>query len=80
MMADGMRLEFTIEPWQEGGHPPYVEAALAAARESGLPIDLGPFGTGIEGPPGQLYELIPQVLEAAFDTGAERVSLQISRR
>lgn len=80
MTADQMRVEFTIEPWKEGGHPPYVKAALAIARASGLPVDLGPFGTGVEGPAADLYMLIPQVLKAAVDAGAERVSLQISRR
>jgi len=76
---DHMRVEFTIEPWKDGGHPPYVEAALAAAHASGLPVDLGPFGTGVEGSAPELYQLIPQVLEAALSAGAERVSLQISR-
>ena len=74
-----LRVEFTIEPWREGGHPPYVEAALDTARSSGLPVDLGPFGTGVEGPADQLYRLVPQVLEAAMNAGAGRVSLQISR-
>ncbi|CAN5837077.1 hypothetical protein BH24ACT5_BH24ACT5_07970 [soil metagenome] len=81
MMADHdhMRVEFTIEPWKDDGHPPYVEAALATARASGLPVDLGPFGTGVEGSASELYRLIPLVLEAALIAGAERVSLQISR-
>ena len=77
-MPARMRIEFTIEPWVEGGHPPYVVAAVSTAEDSGLDIDLGPFGTGVEGSPDQLYQLVPSVLEAAMAAGAERVSLQIS--
>jgi uncharacterized protein YqgV (UPF0045/DUF77 family) len=77
-MADRMRIEFTIEPWVEGGHPPYVQAALARAEASGLPMDLGPFGTGVEGDATDIYALIPELLEAAMGAGAGRVSLQIS--
>lgn len=77
-MTTTMRIEFTIEPWVEGGHPPYVQAALAAAEASGLPVDLGPFGTGVVGPAAEVYALVPAVLEAAMAAGAGRVSLQIS--
>lgn len=77
-MSSRMRIEFTIEPWVEGGHPSYVQAALSAAEASGLDIDLGPFGTGVEGAPDEVYRLVPAVLEAAMEAGAERVSLQIS--
>ncbi|MBJ32221.1 MAG: hypothetical protein CL466_13065 [Acidimicrobiaceae bacterium] len=77
-MLSRMRIEFTIEPWVEGGHPPYVVAAVSTAEASGLDIDLGPFGTGVEGPADELYRLVPSVLEAAMTAGAERVSLQIS--
>ena len=77
-MADQMRIEFTIEPWVEGGHPRYVLAALAVAEASGLPVDLGPFGTGVEGDAASVYALVPELLEAAMSAGAGRVSLQIS--
>ena len=77
-MTERMRIEFTIEPWVEGGHPPYVRAALARAEASGLPIDLGPFGTGVEGDASDVYALVPELLEAAMGAGAGKVSLQIS--
>jgi len=77
--AQYLRAEFTIEPWQEGGHPAYVQAALAVAESSGLAVDLGPFGTGVEGPAVDVYLLIPLVLEAALESGADRVSFQVSR-
>lgn len=78
-MSEMLRLEFTIEPWVEGGHPEYVRAAIATAEESGLPVDLGPFGIGVEGPDDAVTALVPFVLRAALAAGAERVTLQVSR-
>ncbi|MEX2627769.1 MAG: thiamine-binding protein [Ilumatobacteraceae bacterium] len=78
-MSDPMRVEFTIEPWVEGGHPDYVHAAIATAEASGLPVDIGPFGIGVEGPTDDLFQLLPHLLRAALDAGADRISLQVTR-
>lgn len=73
-----VRLEFTIEPFVETGHPPYVAAAVAVAEQSGLDVDLGPASTGVEGEMEAVAALMPRLVEAAIKNGATRVSLQIS--
>lgn len=78
-MTHRMRIEFTIEPWSEDGHPPYVRAGLERAQQSGLPVEPGPFGTRVEGPADELYALVSAVIEAAMEAGAGKVSLQFSR-
>ena len=43
-------VQFTIFPMDvEGSLAPYVARAIAIIRASGLPFDLGPMGTTIEG-------------------------------
>lgn len=78
-MTEVMRIEFTIEPWSDAGHPPYVSAGLERAQASGLPVELGPFGTRVEGPPDRMYALVSEITAAAMDAGAGTVSLQITR-
>lgn len=78
-MNDVMRIEFTIEPWSDAGHPPYVRAGIERAEASGLSVQLGPFGTQVEGPSDRVYPLMSEIVEAAMEAGAGTVSLQITR-
>ncbi|MEY2405825.1 MAG: hypothetical protein QOH64_2644 [Acidimicrobiaceae bacterium] len=74
-----LRVEFTVEPFVEGSPGPHVDAAVAAAREHGLEVDFGPFGTTIEGDDSAVLAAIDAVVRAAMGTGASRVSVQVSR-
>ena len=78
-MTERLRIEFTIEPWSDAGHPTYVRAGLERAEASGLLVEPGPFGTAVEGPADDLYALIPDVMRAAMEAGAGKVSVQIGR-
>ena len=72
-------VEFTIEPFVEGEPGPHVRAAVDAARQSGLTVDFGPFGTSVSGEDGPVLDAVDGILRAATAAGATRVSLQLAR-
>ena len=74
-----LRVEFTVEPFVEGSPGPHVDAALAAARDQGLDVDFGPFGSTIEGDDATVLAAIDAIVRAAVGAGATRVSVQASR-
>ena len=51
----------------------HVEAALALIQGAGLPYEVGPMGTSIEGEPDELWPLLRRVHEATLDSGADGV-------
>lgn len=79
MSAVSLVVEFTIEPFVEGEPGPHVRAAVDAARQSGLSVDFGPFGTSVSGEDGPVLDAVDGILRAATAAGATRVSLQIVR-
>ena len=70
--------EFTIEPFVEGDPGPHVRAAVAVAEAAGLDVDVGPFGTAIEGESADVLNAVDAVVRAAVANGATRVSLQLT--
>lgn len=70
--------EFTIEPFVEGQPGPHVQAAIAVATEAGLAVEIGPFGTTVEGEPAAVLDVADAVVRAAVTNGATRVSLQLT--
>ncbi|MGH9067125.1 MAG: thiamine-binding protein [Acidimicrobiales bacterium] len=70
--------EFTVEPFEAGRPGPHVRAALEAAGGAGLELDVGPLGTAMTGPDGQVLATVDKVLRAAMAEGATRVTLQVS--
>ena len=70
--------EFTIEPFVEGDPGPHVRAAVAVAEAAGLDVDVGPFGTAIEGGSADVLDAVDAVVRAAVANGATRVSLQLT--
>jgi len=70
--------EFTIEPFVEGDPGPHVRAAVAVAETAGLAVDVGPFGTAIEGESADVLDAVDAVVRAAVANGATRVSLQLT--
>jgi len=71
-------VEFTVEPFVDGTPGPHVTAAVEAVRRSGLEPDMGPFGTTVEGDRDQVLAAITAALAAAADSGADRVSMQLT--
>ncbi len=77
--------EFTIEPFEPATPGPHVQAAIdaavaAAAGSSELVVEVGPFGTSIEGPADAVLVIVASVNEAAITHGATRVSMQLTVR
>lgn len=75
-----LEVEFTVEPFEEGTPGPHVQAALDAARASGLQVEFGPFGTHLAGDDdARVLDALDQTLRAALLAGASRVAVQVSR-
>lgn len=70
--------EFTIEPFVEGDPGPHVKAAVAVAEAVGLDVEVGPFGTAVEGNTASVLDAVDAVVRAAVANGATRVSLQLT--
>jgi uncharacterized protein YqgV (UPF0045/DUF77 family) len=71
-----MIVEIQVLPSPAGtpeGRWEHVEAALNLIERCGLPYEVGPMGTCIEGEPDQLWPLVRQVHEATLASGADGV-------
>lgn len=82
-MTTALIAEFTIEPFEAAAPGPHVRAAIAVAQASAdadpaITVEIGPFGTSIEGPASSVLEIVASVNKAAVDAGATRVSLQLT--
>ncbi|HEX5562668.1 MAG TPA: thiamine-binding protein [Nocardioidaceae bacterium] len=77
-----MRLhaEFTSEPFVAGdGAPAHATKPVDVAQAAGLDTDFGPFGTSVAGDGRELLAALGEVLSAAFEHGATRVTLRVER-
>ena len=74
-----VRLEFTTEPFhgEDGQLPAHVSAAASALTAAGLAPDLGPLGTSVSGEAERIVVAMAQAVQAALDTGATRVTMQV---
>jgi uncharacterized protein YqgV (UPF0045/DUF77 family) len=72
-----LHAEFTVEPFHPGEPGPHVQAAFDAATAAGLDVEIGPFGTAIDGDDELVVETVATVLRAALEHGATRVSVQV---
>ena len=72
------RVEFTVEPFQEGRPGPHVQAAFDAVSADGLALDIGPFGSSFEADVTVAARAVAHLIEAAFASGARRLSCQVS--
>lgn len=73
-----MRAEFTVEPFVDGNPGQHVQAAIDAAKQEGVVVEVGPFGTSIEGDADAVLAAIDATVRAAMDSGAIRVTLQVT--
>ncbi len=77
-MSSVCSAEFLVEPFEEGHPGPHVIAAFDAVRALGFDPVIGPFGTTIEGDSHLVMEAVKQLLDAATEAGASRVSIQVN--
>ncbi|MDJ0954094.1 MAG: thiamine-binding protein [Acidimicrobiia bacterium] len=77
-MSSVCSAEFLVEPFEEGHPGPHVVAAVDAVRALGFDPVIGPFGTTIEGESHLVMEAVKQLLDAATEAGASRVSIQVN--
>ena len=76
-------LESEIEPFEPSQPGPHVTRTLEELRERApdtVEIEIGPFGTALTGPMTDVMPLVLPLHEIAFDNGADRVSVQSTRR
>jgi uncharacterized protein YqgV (UPF0045/DUF77 family) len=70
-----VHVEFTIEPFVEGQPGIHVTAAIAAARELEITVEVGPFGSSCDVAPAGVGALVGAVTAAAIANGATHVSV-----
>ena len=75
----GYRAEFMVEPFVEGSLGPPVLAAIGSVTASGFEPQVGAFGTTITGDLDDVVEALSDMLNAAMDAGATRVTVQVDR-
>lgn len=68
---------FTVEPFVEGHPGEHVTAAIDAATQAGLQVDMGPFSNVAFGDVTQIASALEQIVVAAFAAGATRISIQV---
>jgi len=76
--SEKAKAEFTIEPFMEGDPGPHVKETIAVAKQSGLNVEIGPFGTTVIGEQETVFELVSELVKTAMDNGASRISLQVT--
>ena len=75
-MTVDVRLEFFVEPFAEGRPGKHVRAAIDAVESHGLSVDVGAFGTTTTGSYYAVAEAVGDLVRAALENGADRVSVQ----
>ena len=78
MASEKAKAEFTIEPFTEGDPGPHVKETISLAKQSGLSVEIGPFGTTVTGEQDKVFELVSELVKTAMNHGASRVSLQVT--
>lgn len=70
-----VRVEFTVEPFREGGLGAHVSAAIDTLQSEGFKPHVGPFGTAIEGDVGEVLDAVARAATASFQSGASGITL-----
>ena len=72
------RLEFTIEPFEEGRPGAHVTAPVDVLRGRGYDVEFGPFGSACDVPAGEVADAVAAVVAAAFEYGATHVNVDVA--
>lgn len=73
------RLEFLVEPFEEGNPGPHVLGTQEILQRHGLEMTMGPFGNTVDGNYETLTSVLPTVLRSAFEKGASRISITLTK-
>ena len=73
------RVEFFIEPFEEGRPGPHVTAAVDAVTAAGGTVDFGAFSSTCQAADGEMPGVVAALLAAAFANGATHVRLSVDR-
>lgn len=76
-MAERVDAEFLIEPFTEGEIGAHVKAGIDAVEATGCIVEMGPFGNTVSGERGEVGRALADMVDAAMDAGAERVSVTV---
>jgi uncharacterized protein YqgV (UPF0045/DUF77 family) len=79
MSSVSLEVEFTIELFVAGESGLHVRAAIEVAEQTGVAVDVGPFGTSVSGDDDVVLTAVDWLLRAVTAAGATRVSLQVVR-
>lgn len=71
------RVEFVIEPFNDGQPGPHVTAGISAIEAKGLTVTMGPFGSTVEGDTKTVADAIASMVDAAVSDGAARVLVEV---
>jgi len=71
------RVEFTIEPFEEGRPGRHVTAPTDSLRASGLDVEVGPFGSSCVVDDGAASEIVATIVRLALEHGASHVNIDI---
>ncbi len=74
-----IKVEFTVEPFVEGGPGPHVRAALDQVRARGLEVEVGPFANTLAGEHHHLLKALEPLITAALANGASALTFGVSR-
>ncbi|MDW3215843.1 MAG: hypothetical protein R8G01_17735 [Ilumatobacteraceae bacterium] len=72
------RVEFTIEPFNEGEPGEHVTAPAAALRATGLDIEVGPFGSACVVEDDRAGEVVATVVGIALQHGATHINVDVA--
>lgn len=72
-----VRIEFTVEPFDDGRPGPHVAAAIQAAEDAGAAVEVGPFGSACVVPSTDAGRVLEGLSTAALANGASHVSIHV---
>lgn len=73
------RLEFLVEPFEEGNPGPHVLGSQEVLSGHGLEMTMGPFGNTVESDYETITSVLPKMLRSAFEKGASRISITLTK-
>ena len=70
-----IKVEFTIEPFEDGDPPLRVTRTVEALEDLGLTVEIGPFGSSFTVSPERLADAMAVLAAVAHAHGATRVAV-----
>ena len=70
-----IKVEFTIEPFEEGDPPERVTRAVAAVEALGIAVEIGVFGSAFTTTSDQVGHALNVLVTAAYASGATHITI-----